>query len=141
VTEVTFSGPLFDGRAADDLREGADAVRHRVAKEGARLANAAFASSIRHGTGRFLGSITTAEGTQVYSTDGYTMTVTADADEDVVTTDIASYGPWLEGSGSRNDTTRFKGYFGFRRAGDELDGRAQSLGDEAMAPFAERMNE
>jgi hypothetical protein len=30
------------------------------------------------------------------------------------------YGPWLEGIGSRNATTRFKGYQTFRRAAQEL---------------------
>ena len=31
------------------------------------------------------------------------------------------YGPWLEGTGSRNATTRFKGYAAFRRARQELE--------------------
>ena len=30
------------------------------------------------------------------------------------------YGPWLEGVGSRNETTRFKGYGSFRRTAQEL---------------------
>jgi glycine/D-amino acid oxidase-like deaminating enzyme len=30
------------------------------------------------------------------------------------------YGPWLEGVGSRNRTTRFKGYFSFRRAAQKV---------------------
>jgi hypothetical protein len=31
------------------------------------------------------------------------------------------YGPWLEGTGSRNQTTRFKGYASFRRVRDWLE--------------------
>ena len=31
------------------------------------------------------------------------------------------YGPWLEGTGSRNATTRFKGFSSFRRVGQELE--------------------
>ena len=31
------------------------------------------------------------------------------------------YGPWLEGTGSRNGTTRFKGYASFRRTADWLN--------------------
>ena len=31
------------------------------------------------------------------------------------------YGPWLEGTDSRNQTTRFKGYASFRRTRDWLD--------------------
>ena len=32
------------------------------------------------------------------------------------------YGPWLEGVGSRNGTTRFRGYAMFRKTGDWLEG-------------------
>ncbi len=45
-----------------------------------------------------------------------------------------AYGPWLEGLSSRNRTTRFKGYFSFRRA-------VQSAGQKApqvVAPIARR---
>lgn len=33
------------------------------------------------------------------------------------------YGPWLEGIGSRNATTRFKGYQTFRRVAQRVQGR------------------
>ena len=36
------------------------------------------------------------------------------ADYHVVTDQGIVYGPWLEGTGSRNETTRFKGYRHFR---------------------------
>src|SRR3546814_20243239 len=39
------------------------------------------------------------------------------------------YGPWLEGVGSRNNTTRFKGYHAFRKAADALDRRIEDMGD------------
>src|SRR5688500_15489716 len=39
------------------------------------------------------------------------------------------YGPWLEGIGSRNNTTRFKGYHAFRKAADALDRRIEGMGD------------
>lgn len=39
------------------------------------------------------------------------------------------YGPWLEGVGSRNNTTRFKGYHAFRLAAQALDRRIVSIGD------------
>lgn len=34
------------------------------------------------------------------------------------------YGPWLEGTSSRNQTTRFRGYASFRRATQYLEKRA-----------------
>lgn len=39
------------------------------------------------------------------------------------------YGPWLEGVGSRNNTTRFKGYHAFRKAAQALELRIESMGD------------
>lgn len=41
----------------------------------------------------------------------------------------AVYGPWLEGVGSRNQTTRFKGYWAFRKATAALDRRIEEMGD------------
>ena len=38
-----------------------------------------------------------------------------------------TYGPWLEGVGSRNQTTRFKGYSSFRRTRDWLQTRARPV--------------
>ena len=37
------------------------------------------------------------------------------------------YGPWLEGTGSRNQTTRFKGYASFRRTGQWLEKEAPRI--------------
>jgi hypothetical protein len=69
------------------------------------------------------------------------MAVSVDhATEEAVTTDNATYGPWLEGTGSRNETTRFKGYHGFRQAGQELDRQAKEIADRAMEPHVEAMN-
>jgi hypothetical protein len=39
------------------------------------------------------------------------------------------YGPWLEGVGSRNATTRFKGYRAFRKAANALERHIEDLGD------------
>tara|TARA_Y100000310_G_scaffold326348_1_gene391137 strand:+ start:1845 stop:2279 length:435 start_codon:yes stop_codon:yes gene_type:complete len=39
------------------------------------------------------------------------------------------YGPWLEGTGSRNLTTRFKGYHSFRKVGQWLDRHAKKVLD------------
>ena len=37
------------------------------------------------------------------------------------------YGPWLEGTGSRNQTTRFKGYASFRRTGQWIQARVERV--------------
>lgn len=37
------------------------------------------------------------------------------------------YGPWLEGTGSRNSTTRFKGYRTFRTVKQDLDAKTPGI--------------
>lgn len=143
--DVHAYGPLFDGRAAIEIKDGVEAIRKRLAQEGQKLAMAAFAESIRDNHGRFLASITTTDRSRVYSTTSghktYSLPVVVDSLETtIVTTDLATYGPWLEGVGSRNETTRFKGYHGFRRAGQELDRRAQGIAEETIRPYVERAN-
>lgn len=54
--------------------------------------------------------------------------------EGIVSTDII-YGPWLEGVGSRNASTRFKGYFMWRRTAQAMD-RSGML--EVARPIVDR---
>lgn len=57
------------------------------------------------------------------------------ADTTVVKNTNATYGPWIEGTGSRNRTTRFKGYHSFRIIGQQM--RAQV--DRMVAPHVREM--
>lgn len=143
-TSVRTSGPMFDGRAKEELRDGIEAVRHDVAKRGRALAAAAFAGAIRDNHGKFIGSIQVITESHNFTSHSghhtYTMPIEVPTEADVVTTDIATYGPWLEGTGSRNDTTRFKGYFGFRKAADELDRVAGTVAEGTIRPYVDRMN-
>lgn len=43
------------------------------------------------------------------------------------------YGPWLEGVGSRNNTTRFKGYHAFRNAAHALQQRFEGMGERLLS--------
>ncbi len=144
--DVKVSGPLFDGRAAVALQEGIRAARKDLADEGRKLAIAAFTGQLRRDTGRFLHSITTTGSSRAYTTasghKSYTLPVVVEdtATDILVTTDLASYGPWLEGTGSRNETTRFKGYHGFRRAGEQLERVARAITERTLNPYVERMN-
>ena len=142
---VNCSGPMFDGRAEAALERGIRAARDHVAAVGEKLTEAVFTASIRENTGHYLSRITTLNESKVVATRGghttYTMPIVVDpAAETVVTVDLATYGPWLEGTGSRNDTTRFKGYRGFRRTGQALNRVAGDLADAALKPYVEEMN-
>lgn len=139
---VKCSGPLFDGRAESAARRGNEAIRSHLADEGEKLAAAALAGSIRHhGSGKAVRDVTDTDKSRAYQTGKYTMPVVADRSETIVTTDLASYGPWLEGTGSRNLTTRFKGYHSFRLAGQALDRMAVPLADRAFEPYIREMND
>jgi len=143
---VTVSGPMFDGRAEAALHRGIIEARHDVASAGAKLTQAAFASSIRVNTGRHLASIRTIDESHVFESHSghrtYTMPIVVEdpATDTVVTSDNATYGPWLEGTGSRNETTRFKGYHGFRKAGQELDRVADTIAERSLRPYVREMN-
>jgi len=49
------------------------------------------------------------------------------------------YGPWLEGTSRRNQTTRFKGYSSFRRTRDWLDKRTLSIIRPRVARLVRRL--
>lgn len=50
------------------------------------------------------------------------------------------YGPWLEGTSSRNQSTRFKGYASLRRAWQTTQSKVVPLAAAALARFISRMN-
>lgn len=72
----------------------------------------------------------------------YTSNVVAQRDPDGwrVTDGGVIYGPWLEGTGSRNRTTRFKGYASLRRAAQDMEGRADIIAEHNVAQFCAEMN-
>lgn len=141
---VRATGPLFDGRADAALREGVEHVRHEVSARGQKLVTAAFMAAIRENHGHAISRITTTSRTALYTSRGdngktYSMPILVGQDEDIVTTDLATYGPWLEGTGSRNFTTRFKGYHGYRRSAQELNMIADIVAEDAIRPYVARM--
>lgn len=48
------------------------------------------------------------------------------------------YGPWLEGVGSRNATTRFKGYHTFRKVTTMLESRIAEIGERILREHTRR---
>ena len=144
MNRVTFSGPWFDGTADRLMKEAELSVRHAVSERGSVLVRMAFDAAIQVNRGRFISSVTIIDSSRTFSSPGgrrvYTMAIDVPARTDVVTTSNATYGPWLEGSGSRNLTTRFKGYHGFRLAGGELAAQATPIAQDALEPYVRRMN-
>lgn len=121
---VKASGPLFDGRA--DRAVAAflkDAVR-KVADEAQDKVEMNLMGSIR-------------ENHRVYTSKVH---VEPEGSTAVVTDGGVVYGPWLEGVGSRNATTRFKGYSSFRRARNEMERIAPEIAQAVLPKYLARMN-
>lgn len=109
---VSASGPLFDGRASSMItrwtREGGEEIAQFADQEAHRVMHQVF----RHPTGYYESRVHVKR----TSPDRFELT-----DSGVV------YGPWLQGTSSRNQTTRFKGYAIFRRVQQRVEARADRM--------------
>jgi len=117
--KVRRTGPLFDGQAdaaAARFARDATSTLTRVAYDMVKLK---YAARIRENTGHFLGRITQ----EITGSIGH------------VYTKFILYGYWLEGVGSRNPTTRFKGYWAYRETAIEIDARSP----EILKPLVDKM--
>jgi hypothetical protein len=122
--EVNVHGPLFDGRAAFAVDEFLHDAVYNVGSQGLANWQLFLDTSIRHPTPYYETQVTV----QRVATD-----LVEVHDRGVV------YGPWLEGVGSRNRTTRFKGYFSLRRAYQQLHTQIPGLLVYTLRPYLERM--
>lgn len=96
--EIDVSGPLFDGRAEAAVQDFLRDAAEEVARVGEGDVQSVLRVVLRHPTGRYQGSIV----------------IERQGNDRVIHGDRVIYGAWLEGVGSRNRTTRFKGYATFR---------------------------
>lgn len=115
-SRLIYNGPLFDNRA----RQIFDDFRNELEEEGANWAEnhikSTFHSHFRNPTGFYESNV------RVHQSGGSHEVWDGGFGGPV-------YGPWLEGVGSRNNTTRFKGYHAFRKAAIALDSRISGMGD------------
>lgn len=116
-------GPLFDGTADRIAEEMCQEIEREVGDVGVGMVRAQLGNVLKHPTGRYSSHITA-------EPDGGDTRIT---DQDMV------YGPWLEGTGSRNRTTRFKGYATFRKVAEALRARSGAIGDQVAQPYIGRM--
>lgn len=123
MADVEFHGPFFDGRDIAVLHAMSADIAATVGEEGNTLVHQELAHVLRNPTPRFqLGVHDEPNGNEAKVTDGGII-----------------YGHWLEGTGSRNKTTRFKGYFTFRRMCVLLDARAETIANHVASPYIGRM--
>ncbi len=115
---VEADGPVFDGTGHRALREAQRAMSSKVARAAQRHVQSIGRSHFRYEAST--------------PTNYFVQNVEVDrvSDGHLVHANQVIYGPWLEGTSSRNQSTRFKGYHLFRKAAQDTQTR---LGD-ILAP-------
>lgn len=122
--DIDQQGNLFSGRGAERvMREYTNAAERAVADEAERQIQLQLSNVLRNPTGYYQSQI----GVRASGGD---WTVT---DNDVI------YGPWLEGTGSRNQTTRFKGYATFRRVHQLMQRQAGRIAERVLQRFLRQL--
>ena len=123
-TRVTLSGPLFTGAAPGILDAFIADMEWQI--------GAQALSEVQHNLDQSIRNPTPYYETQI---------IIERVRGDVVVHDRGIiYGPWLEGTSRRNQTTRFKGYASFRRAVQTLNrGRAAQLAEQVLRTYLTRL--
>lgn len=118
-TRLRTRGPIFDFRASRIFDDFADDLEQEGAEWALAHIRRTFHSSFRQPTGYYESNVEISHemGGPVVTDGGLAGPV---------------YGPWLEGVGTRNATTRFKGYHAFRNAARDLQRRFESMGEHLM---------
>lgn len=122
---IELSGPWFDTRSTVAMKDLIHDLVETVANQGLAEWHLNLDRSLQYPT-------------PYYETQILSQRVADDAyivhDRGIV------YGPWLEGVGERNKSTRFKGYFAQRRAVHTLKLKIQMLADPIITRHVRRMN-
>jgi hypothetical protein len=116
-------GPIFDGRASLAARDFVHDSQREISEQGADMIRTQLDHVLRHQTGRYRRSIHVQHG----------------FGSDVINDGGIVYGPWLEGTGSRNRTTRFKGYATFRRVVQRLERQSGNIAERMIPSYLRRM--
>ena len=122
--EITYRGPIFQAGAAQIIERWCDDLADAYARRGFSEVHMLMDANFKHPT-------------PYYETQ---VTIDTDAPNQRVIHDRGIvYGPWLEGVGSRNATTRFKGYHMWRRTAQALV-EDRSIVDRMTSELVQRLN-
>jgi hypothetical protein len=120
---VRVSGPIFDGRAKSAVRSFLTEAKWQVGMDAFSEVHLIMDRSFRNPT-------------PYYETQ---VTITRQLDDVLIHDRGIIYGPWLEGVGSRNQTTRFKGYAMFRRATAMVQAKVPFIAARVLRKHLSRM--
>lgn len=112
-TRTDYDGPIFSLRARREFARFRDEFEEEAAEYALDHIKSTYHTHFKNPTGYYESNVRIRSGNEVWD-GGLGGPV---------------YGPWLEGVGSRNETTRFKGYHAFRKAANALDRRIEEMGN------------
>ncbi len=125
MTTVTATGPVFDGRAAVAMTNLEREATEKLAKEGVDEVRLQLDRVLINPTGFYKRQIRAQK---------------KESSRQEVTDGGVVYGPWLAGVGSRNQTSRFKGYTHWRRATQKLQRDAVKIVQPVTTRQVRKMN-
>jgi hypothetical protein len=120
---VTTSGPLFDGRAARAVRDFCNEFPQRFAEDSVKDLHGRFQRVFKHPTGAYQSQV------RAKRLRPGTSAITSDS----------PYGPWLEGAGSRNQKSQFKGYNSFGWIRFKMERTIEPVANAKFHPYLRRM--
>jgi hypothetical protein len=113
-TRLQYNGPIFDDRGRRIFDEFRDELEEESAEFVLDHVKGTFHTHFKNPTGYYESNVRINAAKNEVWDGGLAGPV---------------YGPWLEGIGSRNNTTRFRGYHAFRKAANALERRVEDMGD------------
>lgn len=129
VLEVTAKGPILRPDAAGKMKDAEQAIISRLLEMGEER----LAEMLRPRPAGVYLSVQEAQKGKA-STGHYrrNLQTRMNSGFGIISDGGVIYGPWLEGTSSRNQTTRFKGYAAFRRTGEWLQTQADRVSGEIV---------
>jgi len=126
--EVETKGPFFTGDYQRELHSFLDEAKAEVAQLGVNRIQQRIGARAKDPSGGYAGSVIT-DVVQPFNDQQIHLRYPA-----------VTYGPWIEGTSTRNASTRFKGYRIFRQARSWLRKQATPIFQEKIDQFVARMN-
>lgn len=138
--DISASGPVFDGQAEEIIDRYCTHVEQVIGDKGVAMIRAYLPTQYKYlKDPSSLGW----HGNRNHFIPGLYQSVihTVQLDDAVLIHDTPCvYGPWLEGVGSRNPVTRFKGYHTFRIISQVLNGMATDIATAELPRYIAEMN-
>ena len=125
---VSASGPMFDHRADQLAQAATEEIVSTISRETQNRLVGTMAFTFRHPTPYYW--------TQVWTRK---VSPTLHEVDDARSGQPMIYGPGLEGTGSRNKTSRFKGYKIWRHVRQLMQSQASTIAHRILAPYLSRM--